>query len=210
MKLENLHVAWSVWSPARSTVDFAASVKTNAFVDTSLALAVDISATLVYVPTASLILAAFPVPPVHDGAFHDMSELAHVTEPPDGGVKLAAFGAISILSFFPSLRTIEVALTVWLAEFVLAETLFTVKVTDAGTVTFACSATVAVKVVVWDVSGNVTTAAHNPLFTSIMLKITATFLMFITLPSLVGLIYGPSFWSLGLSDWLHGLPLSGY
>lgn len=114
-----------------------------------------------------------------------------MTEPPDGGVKLAALGAISILSFFPSLKTIEVALTVWLVEFVLSETLFTVKVTDAGTDTFACSLTVAVKVVVCEVSGSVTTVAHTPLAASIMLTITAAFFMFITFPSLVGVVCIP-------------------
>jgi|GEM_PF-3572286 len=161
VKLENFQVAARVWLPARSTVLFAASVNTSAVVETSDAFAEVMSTTFVYTPADALRLAAFPVPPVQDGAFHETSELAQVTLPPLGGVKLVLFGASSILSFLPSPKTMLVALTVCDVELVSEETSLTVNVTEDGTVTFACSLTVAVNVVVCDVSGRVTTPAHT-------------------------------------------------
>jgi hypothetical protein len=139
----------------------AANVNTRPVVLHEAAAAAQV-ATALYV--ALLKVPAVPVALVHVAAFHVTSDAFHVAAPL-GGVKAAAFAWSDILSCLRAVEsTTPVAETDVAVAAVDVATLPTLNVTALGTVTLACSDTVAVTVVVWLVLGRATlTCAHKAL-----------------------------------------------
>ena len=126
-------------------LELAARVNARFAVLQAAASAVHV-ATVLYAELLSVPLA--PVAFVHVAAFQVTAEAFQVTAP-DGCVNVAALACIEIFNCLVAVaNTIDAALTETLLDAVARPTLFTVNDTPAGTVTAACSATVAVKVVV--------------------------------------------------------------
>ena len=98
-----------------------------------------------------------PVALVQVAAFHVTSAAPHVVPPTTGGVNDAAFASSETrICLVAVASTMFWTVTDAAVAAVLEVTLVTLNVTPAGTVTLACSLTVAVSVVVWLVSVKVT------------------------------------------------------
>ncbi len=140
-------------------MDFAASRKDNPVVEHEPASAVHV-ATSAKAPLLKELLKRTPLthePPPPFGVVHETSVADQVVAPLTDGVKDAAFAISEILSCLVAVASTMFA-TVMLASLavVSAVTLVTLNAMAAGTVTVACSLTLAVSVVVWLVSGSVT------------------------------------------------------
>jgi hypothetical protein len=149
--LSTFHVTDSVWFPERWTVVLAASVNTRLAVE-------HVAASAVHVATAlndeEFSVPDDPVAFVQVAAFHVTSLADHVVAPTTGGVnELAAAWTETLSCFVAVANTMLSTVTDAAGAAVLLETFPTRKVTDAGTMTRACSLTFAVRIVIWLVSG---------------------------------------------------------
>ena len=144
--LSNFQVTVSVWLPEICTVVLAASVRTSAVVEHVATPAVQ---TATGVNEALLSVPVDPVAFVQVAAFQVTSDAAQVVAPTEGGVKFSAFASSETLNCLVAVAsTIRSTVTDALLAAVAVLTLVTANVIPAGTITLACSLTVAVSVVV--------------------------------------------------------------
>ena len=144
--LSIFQVTTSVWLPARCTVDFGPSVKTSVVVEQSAAFGSQVA---ISVNDEALNTPVIPVARVQVAAFQDTSPADHVVAPTAGGVNDAAAAWTEILSCFVAVAsTIRSTVTLTALAGVPLPTLVTANDTLAGTITRACSLTVAVRSVV--------------------------------------------------------------
>ena len=142
----NFQVITRVWPPEYVTVSFAASVKTRPVVEQFVDAAVHV-ATEPYAESDSVPLA--PVAEVHVAAFHETSLAAQVVARATDGVKSAALACTPIFKVSVAVgRTRSSMVTLAALAAVLVAISVTVNAIALGTVTLACSLTVAVNVLV--------------------------------------------------------------
>jgi hypothetical protein len=145
----NFQVTVSVWLPERVTVVFGASVKTTLLLEQDVTSAAQM-ATVLYAELLSV--PVLPTAFAQVAAFQLTSPAAQVGPP--GEVKVEALACRETRSCLLAVaRTMLLTVTAADGAAVLDATLTTLKLTFAGTVTRACSLTLAVKVVDWLVSG---------------------------------------------------------
>ncbi len=143
--LSNFQVTVSVCVPARFTVGFAPSVNTRPVVEQSVVSALHVATEL---KAAALRLPEAPVPFDQLAAFHVTSEADQVVPEPPGAVNEAAFAWSDTRScLVADASTIWSIVTAAADALVALATSLTVKTTVAGTITRACSLTVAENVV---------------------------------------------------------------
>lgn len=134
-----------MWLPERFTELLEPSVKIKPVVEHEAASAAQV-ATSLYELLLNVPLE--PVALVQVAAFHVMSDALHVVAETTDGVKLEPAAWTETLSCLAAdARTMLSIVTLALLAAVLALTLVTLNVTPAGTVTRACSETLAVIVV---------------------------------------------------------------
>jgi hypothetical protein len=144
--LSTFQVTTIVWFPERTTVGLAPSVKTSPVVEQSAAFASHVA---ICVNAEELSVPAAPVARVQVAAFQEMSPAAHVVAPTTGGVNAAAPAWTETFSCLVAVAsTIRSIVTLAELAVVLRETFATANDTLAGTMTRACSLTVAVNSVV--------------------------------------------------------------
>ena len=155
--LSNRQVTVSVCAPERFTVGFAASVNGSLAIEQEVAsgshVATVLKATPLKVPALPIAFCHALGPP--PGPAVQLTSLAdQVVAPATGGVNDAALPLSEILNCFVAVpSTMFWTAIATLLCVVEALTSLTLNEMLAGTVTRACSATAAVKVVAWPVSG---------------------------------------------------------